>query len=332
MNRPLTRVLLRLLVLAGVIGLAAALTFGYLGRFHAAFDSFAHFRLHIASALAIATPFLLLMRLWPEALFALVLSIASTVQTIGSPFAGDNAAQAAGGAVYRLLHMNLRYDNDTPQAALSLIGQIRPDVITLAEVSEAWRQKLTLLEASYPYRILCPPPSPIGGVAILSRRPFSEDFEPACADRGAFAHAKLDIGGRTVDIATVHLGWPWPFEQPWQLPTIEPLLAELGETAIIAGDLNAVPWSHTARRVAVAADARLLSGIGPTWLHGGLPQFLRPWIGLPIDNLLIKGAVSARHAATSGPVGSDHLPVVLEFSLPAAEKPADVLQATLIPI
>ena len=320
---------MRLVVLAAVIGLAAALTFGYLGRLHPALDSFAHFRLHIAAALAVITPLLLLVRLWPEALFALVLSVASTVQTIGSPFAGESAAQAADGAVYRLLHMNLRYDNHTPEAALSLIGQMRPDVITLVEVSEAWRQKLALLEASYPHRMICPPPSPIGGGAILSRRPFSGGSEPLCGDRGSFAHAKLDIGGRTVDVATLHLGWPWPFEQPWQLPMIEPMLAGVGETAIIAGDLNAVPWSHTARRVASAADATLLRGIGPTWLHGALPGFFRPWIGLPIDNILTKGAVVARRAATTVPVGSDHLPVLLEFTLPVPEKQADILQAAL---
>lgn len=329
MRRPAQVVVLRLFVLAAVIGLAGGLTFGYLGRLHPAFDAFAHFRLHIAAALAVMTPLLILMRLWPEAMFALVLSVASTVQTVGLPFANEGLVSDARGATYRLLHLNLRYDNETPEAVLSLIGQLRPDVITLVEVSNAWRQKLSLLETSYPHHIICPPPSPIGGVAILSRRPFSEGTEPLCGDRGAFAHARLDIGGRTVEVATVHLGWPWPFEQPWQLPRIEAMLERVGENAIIAGDFNAVPWSLAARRIATAADARLLRGIGPTWLPGGLPDRLKPWIGLPIDNVLIKGTIVAGHAATAGPVGSDHLPVVVEFTLPVPERPVDVLQAGL---
>src|SRR5690606_37001389 len=118
-------------------------------------------------------------------------------------------------------------------------------VLTLNEVSASWRQKLVLLKAAYPHSIICPAPSHVGGVAILSRRPFAQGFEPYCADRGAFAHARLDIGGNILDVATLHLGWPWPFEQPWQLPHLTPFLGAVADTAIIAGDLNAVPWSRS---------------------------------------------------------------------------------------
>src|SRR5690606_35461252 len=119
-----------------------------------------------------------------------------------------------------------------------------------------------------------------------------QGFEPYCGDRGAFVHARLDIGGRVFDVAAVHLGWPWPFAQRWQLPNLTPLLGQIGDTAIVAGDLNAVPWSQTARRVSTDADARILRGIGPTWLDRRLPDWLRPLIGLPIDNLMVKGGVA----------------------------------------
>lgn len=333
MERLRGSILLRLAALAMLTGLAGALTFGYLGRLHPAFDSFSHFRIHLAAAMLVVALPLLALRFRPEAVFAILFGAAAIVQTIGLPGASGVApvrASATGEmeAVYRLLHINLRYDNPTPEAALSLIGSLRPDAVTLTEVSERWAQTLTRIEAAYPYRLICPRPAEIGGVAILSRRPFATELEPYCGDRGAFAHARLDLGGRTLDVAALHLGWPWPFEQPWQVPRVTPLLAGLGDTAIVAGDLNAVPWSRTVGRIAAAAgNARVLRGIGPTWLDRRLPAWLRPRIGLPIDNVMVKGGVLPVGLGTLDAVGSDHLPVLLEFMLLPEEKPAPVLQA-----
>lgn len=320
-----TWIAFRLAALAVVAGGGAALALGHLGWLHPAFDSFSHLRLHLAALLLVAAPLLLVLRLRPEALLAAVLGVVPIVATVEWRTPPQAAASAAPAAVYRLLHLNLRYDNPTPEAVLSLIGRERPDVVTLAEVSPPWREKLALLEAAYPYRLVCRPPTFIGGVAILSRRPFAGGREPSCADRGASARARVDLGGRTVEIVALHLGWPWPFGQPWQLPRVEAQLRAIGATAIVAGDLNAVPWSHAARRLAAAANARILRGIGPTWLDRRLPQGLLRRIGLPIDNLMVKGGVvPARIEALEG-VGSDHLPVLLEFAL--RPQPAEVLRA-----
>lgn len=321
----------RLATLAVVAGLGAALTFGYLGQLHPAFDSFSHLRLHLCALLLVLAPLLAALRLRVEAVFALLLGLAAPIQTVAVlEMAGGTEAQDTGGAAtWRLLHLNLRYDNPTPEAVLSLIGQARPDVMTLTEVSDLWVGKLALIEAAYPYRLICPQPTFIGGVAILSRRPFSGGIEPYCGNRGAFAHAAIDLGGERVDVAALHMGWPWPFEQPWQIPRLAPLLARLDGTAVVAGDLNAVPWSHAARRLAAAAGARILPGIGPTWLHRRLPQALLRWIGLPLDNVMAKGGIVPGRLETLGHVGSDHLPVLLEFSLRQREMEAETLKAGL---
>jgi endonuclease/exonuclease/phosphatase (EEP) superfamily protein YafD len=57
---------------------------------------------------------------------------------------------------------------------------------------------------------------------------------------------------------------------------------------------------------------------GPTWLYRMLPEFLR-FAGLPIDRVFAKGDVIVHSVATLEAVGSDHLPVLVEFSLEAAE-------------
>lgn len=325
MSRHRSFLLPRLAVLAALCASGAAIGFGYLGRLHPAFDAFSHLRLHIAAVLVVLAPILLALRLRVEAAFALLLGVAAIAQTVWLDIEpGIASVETRGEPVYRLLHMNLRFDNPTPETALSLIGETRPDVVTLAEMSDMWRTKLASLEATYPHRLICSQPSRIGGVAILSRRPFAQGFEPRCGDRGSFANIRLDLGGREVGIATLHMGWPWPFEQPWQLPRLTPLLESVGDTAIIVGDLNATPWSEAARRVAEAGGAQILRGVGPTWLDRRLPDAWRSRIGLPIDNLMLKGGVTAASLRTLDNPGSDHLAILLEFSVAAQQEQGEV--------
>jgi endonuclease/exonuclease/phosphatase (EEP) superfamily protein YafD len=219
--------------------------------------------------------------------------------------------------------MNLRFNNPTPEKVLSLIGRTQPDVITLDEVSDMWKAKLGLLSSAYPYRILCPYPNRVFGVALLSRRPFAAGTEPRCDPRGAMAIANVDFGGTSVDVAAIHLGWPWPFEQSWQIGELSEQIASLGETSIMAGDCNAVPWSAAVRRVASLGKLTVMPSAGPTWLQIELPDFLR-FAGLPIDQVFSKGSVLIHSATRLENTGSDHLPVMVEFSLKReAQKPVD---------
>ena len=326
--------LLRLVALGSVLGIAGALIFGFLGRFHPAFDSFSHFRIHLAVLLLIAILPLAALRYWPEAAFALLLGTGAIWTTLGG-FSDTSARKAglvadldaASMPVFRLMHLNLRYDNDRPELVLSAIGEHRPDIVTLTEVSGVWAERLSVLDATYPHRIVCPPPTHIGGVAILSRRPFVSNPADACGDRGSFANVEVDFAGRRASVVAMHLGWPWPFGQSWHLSRIEDDLPNLADSAILAGDFNAVPWSQTVRRTAELGGLHIVRGIGPTYLDRRLPDALRPWIGLPIDQIMAKGGVVVGKARALPAVGSDHLPVLVEFSILPQEPEAEVLQA-----
>jgi endonuclease/exonuclease/phosphatase (EEP) superfamily protein YafD len=336
MLRPPFRILLRLAALLALAGTAAAIGFGYLGHLHPAFDSFSHFRIHLAAGLLVSAPVMLLLRYRPEALLAAVFGVAAIAGTLDTPISGaasaGHATAAPEGPVFRLLHLNLRFNHSEPSRVLSLIGRVQPDIVTLNEVSAMWGERLALLEAAYPHRIICNPPRHVGGAAILSRRPFAEGFSPRCDERGALALARIDLAGREAEFASLHLSWPWPFGQQRQLALLEPDLAMLGDTAVLAGDLNAVRWSDTARRLARMTDMRLLSGIGPTWLFGTLPDVLRRHAGLPIDNVLVKGGLVPLSVEAIEDAGSDHLPVLLTFTVLAPGEPAEVLHAGLAPL
>ncbi|MDN2568592.1 endonuclease/exonuclease/phosphatase family protein, partial [Aquibium sp. A9E412] len=224
---------------------------------------------------------------------------------------------------HRLLQLNLRYDNRSADAVLALIAETAPDVVTLNEVSSAWREALRATEDDYPYRVFCRPGALIGGVAILSRRRFDYRWPPQCHERGALAIAGVWLDEtRSLKVAAVHLGWPWPYGQHGQVARLAAPLGTLGETALVAGDLNAAPWSETATRLAAAGGLTMVRGIGPTWLHRALPGALRPALGLPIDHVLVKGAVLPLAARRLAAAGSDHLPVLFDFALLPQERPA----------
>jgi endonuclease/exonuclease/phosphatase (EEP) superfamily protein YafD len=336
MNGKTAKRAIGLIAFWATVLLSLPLVGGFFGRLHPAFDSLAHFRVHLAALLVLAAlPLLLDRSLRWNGLLAILFGCAAILTATGTSFLPALGAVQASyqpkdslSPVYRLLQLNLRFDNPEPGKVLSLIGRVRPDVVTLNEVSPMWADKLALLSSAYHYRTVCTIDNHAGGVAILSLRPFAEGTEGKCLEGGTFATATVDLGGRFVEIGALHLHWPWPFSQSYQIDNITPLLAATMETAILAGDFNAAPWSAASARIANAGGMTPIGPAGPTWLYRRLPEFLR-FAGLPIDRVFTKGEVVVHSVGTLEAVGSDHVPVLVEFSLEAAEpKPEDPLTAT----
>jgi endonuclease/exonuclease/phosphatase (EEP) superfamily protein YafD len=320
-----------------MLGCSVALVAGFFGTLHPAFDSFAHFRVHLAVLMALCALPLLATSFRLQAATALLFAVAAfattsnalpvprlwPVQAAYEANPDDQTVYPGDQPVYRLLQMNLRFNNPTPKKVLSLIGRTNPDVITLDEVSEMWTTELGYIASAYPYRILCPYPNGVFGVALLSRRPFAAGTQPRCDRRGAMAIATVDFGGTDVDVAAMHLTWPWPRNQSRQIGGLQEELASLGETSILACDCNAAPWSAAVRRVADLGKLTVVPSPGPTWLYIKLPDFLR-FAGLSIDQVFSKGAVLIHSVSRLEGTGSDHLPVMVEFSLrPEEKKPVD---------
>lgn len=321
---------------AAMLALSLMLLAGFFGAFHPAFDSLGHFRMHLAVLSALLALPLLATSHRLVALSVLVFSL-TAFSTASGAFGflrltrveASFAAAPDDRATYRLLQMNLLYDNPTPGKVLSLIGRIKPDVITLEEVSQMWKPRLALLAGAYPHSIYCPYPNTVFGVAILSRRPFAAGFEAQCHERGAMAVARVDFSGTQVDVAALHLTWPWPFHQPWQIGAVSEPLAALSQNAVMGADCNATPWSAAVRRVAQAGKLSVVPSVGPTWLDKRLPEFLR-FAGLPIDQLFWKGDIVIHKATRLESTGSDHLPVLMEFSIrPADKEPAGERQTAI---
>lgn len=307
---------LRNVCLLAIIALCIPLIAGFFGRVHPALDSLAHFRAHLAALIALCSLPLVLGSMWQHAALGLSLALASflTLVPLHSLMQGAQAdSPQPGMATYRLLQLNLRYDNPEPNKVLSLVGREQPDIITFEEVAHATRDIPARLEHLYPHQINCRYVSSVGSVAILSRRPFLT--QPLCEKSGRLAVATVDLNGQPVQIAAVHLGWPWPFEQANEVSKLQAVFSALGDHAIVAGDFNATGWSHSVRRIAEAGGLTRGAHTSPTWLHPSLPKALRPIIGLPIDHALSKGAVNILDIRNGEDAGSDHAPLIIDFTI-----------------
>lgn len=306
------------LAYAAALAISLPLVLGLFGQLHPALDSFAHLRAHLAVLMAAAALPLLLVRARLHALVALLLGVGALATTLPlSTFttAKARALPAGDRAVYRLLHLNLRFDHAEPGRVLSLIAHERPDVLALNEVSAHWRSQLDLIAAAYPHRLICPGDNPAGGVAILSRRPFVEEATIGCSGDGRLARATIDLGGRPVDVAALHMHWPWPWRQFAEIRRLAPVLHDLDDAAILATDLNATPWSAAYAAVVEAGGFADPARVGPTWLPYALSAALRPLAGMPIDHVMTKAGVTLHALRALGDVGSDHLPLLAEFSI-----------------
>ena len=285
---------------------------------HPAIDSLSHFRMHlVALSLLCALPLLLSKRWRRTAMPIIAAALLVSAVTVGPLLSngGIRAAAAPGGsAPYRLLQSNLRFDNSEPDRLFELIAQAKPDVVTLQEVSKDWIARLSVLNEQYRHRVICERESRLGGVAILSRHPIKTD-SAACLDDGLLAIATVEVDGRQVDMAALHLHWPWPYDQHAQVDWNARDLSQLGATALLAGDFNAAPWSNTTRMLAAGGGLEPAGLIGPTWLRAWMPDALRRLAGLPLDQILIKGGIAPTRIERGPSIGSDHLPVLMEFAL-----------------
>ncbi|MEQ8295270.1 MAG: endonuclease/exonuclease/phosphatase family protein [Nitratireductor sp.] len=337
-TKPRARSLMSSLCIAAMLALALALAVGFGGSLHPAFDSFAHLRIHVAGLLGLAGLAAFGLGLRAAGVGAVIVAGLAVASTLASPFWHSPAAAGADIAQqdvarYRLLQLNLRFDHPEPNRVLSLIARAQPDIVTLNEVSPHWRLALERIAAAYPHRLVCAASAGVGGVAILSRRPFAANAGKACAPGGRFAHAGIDLGGTTVTVAAVHFGWPWPSRQAGEAARLAPVIAALGGPTILAGDFNATPWSAFFTRFVADGGFETPPRIGATWLYQALPRALRPALGLPIDHVMTRGGVRLVQTAAGADAGSDHVPVLADFVLdpPAGAVPAATIALAASP-
>jgi endonuclease/exonuclease/phosphatase (EEP) superfamily protein YafD len=307
------------------LGLILGVTLGFLGAFHPAFDTIAHFRWHFALAMIFLALLGVMLRV-PRVPILLIFFAAIGVwqSSAGNRMdlskntnpSASRSISTSGDSTQKitLLQYNLRFNNPLKDGVLAMIRDTNADILTLNETSREWTPALETLKTDYPFLFHCPEWQAIGGGMIFSKFPLRADNN-YCHSYAALGLTEVQIETQWITIGTVHMRWPWPASGPEQLIAIEPALIKIDSNAVIAGDFNATTWSHAVRKFADLSGMNVAKGYGGTWIYKWLPTSLAPFFGLPIDHVMAKGIVKIVSVKSLPAIGSDHLPLLAEISI-----------------
>lgn len=307
--------------------LGVATVAAFLGPWSQFADAFSHFRLHmsafalLSAALAIASGGLARAR--KAAVIGLLIAIINTMTSLGVSEVAE--AAPAGGTPLKVMTINVLYRAANDEQIVAHITAEQPDVVLLQELTQARAGLLDRLHAAYPWQVHCGSAAPTGeqwscDVAIVSRVPWESARADAIGDEGAkLATARFGAAHEGLLVGSIHLKWPLISDQAAQLRAIANEIAGHRGPIVLAGDLNAAPWSAAVRAFIRQSNLREASRFTPTWPRrtfvGGRPCALCV-PQLQIDHVFVSAHVRVVGAHAGDDVGSDHLPLIAELALP----------------
>lgn len=310
---PIASRLFRLAALA-VTGPPLAIAVSALSGFgHRGPDLLAQF---VAPALlataALAAVLLLLRRMrWALAAAATAGLLALAVWPQWFPPTG-RAAPAT--PILRLYSANLWARNDDIAAIAASIREADADILVLIELGDAPAARIDTLLEGYPYRVVThriDRPSGAARSVIASRRPLREIPDRPDGLHAVAAVAETPLG--PVNVIGVHLTRPWPFQEQWgqisEAMALAAIRRSLEGPVIVAGDFNSVSSARIGRQVKKDVGLVPAPGFPGTW-----PAALPAALGVTIDHVWRSPDLALTGRRLGRPTGSDHRPVVVEFT------------------
>jgi endonuclease/exonuclease/phosphatase (EEP) superfamily protein YafD len=269
-------------------------------------------------SLAAAVVLLLLRRRWPA---AAVLAAAAWNAALIAPCyfpanTPDHVAERK-----RILYANVHVFNRDRQKLLDLIEAENPDTIVIVEATPEWVASLGVFYSRYPTRHEAPQQG-VFGMAMYSRLPLEiEEIKLGKGDANIALLARYDDRGQTVNILAVH---PPPPISPSraenrnaQIMNAASLARGQDGESMVIGDMNVTPWSPVFREALDAGglgDSRRGFGIQPSWPAD------RWLLRIPIDHCLVTPGVAIHDRRIGSFIGSDHLPLVIDYSIASKAK------------
>jgi endonuclease/exonuclease/phosphatase (EEP) superfamily protein YafD len=232
------------------------------------------------------------------------------------PFARAGSEESA--SRIRILTVNVTWINHNYENVFRLLQQEKPDVICMQETTPQWLDALKSLYPDYPYSVSDPGIRPASGIAMLSRIPLSQTKVLGESGRPMLS-AVLQIGQRRVRMLTFHLLPPingyCVRANSEEMEELARLVKGSDLPSIVAGDLNATPWSPGCRRLEKTTglvNTRRGWGLLATW-----PAYRR-WFVFPIDHILASRELKAARCWRGPRVGSDHYPLFADLDMSSA--------------
>ncbi len=295
-------------------GLGTLTLAGFMGRWHWLLDLTSHFRWYCLLA-ALVWYAITSRRRSRLATAWLAVAVGANAWAL-LPYWLPASHEAGKGDPLTIVSLNVRAENADKQRTLTYLRERKADVVVLLEVDDAWSAALRDLESLYPHRVITPEPGHFG-IAVLSRVPLDGPKVVELAGGSPAVIAGLPRGKQGCLLMAAHPFAPtsaqFAARRDAQLAAMGDLAAGDTRPVVVAGDLNATPWSHGFR--ALAGPRRLRDsatgrGVQATWNA-------RLWAPrIPIDHVIVSPEIGVQSRTVGPDVGSDHLPVEATLVVP----------------
>lgn len=218
------------------------------------------------------------------------------------------------GSRVRVLVLNVHTASSSFADVERLLHDEQPDVVALVEVSQRWLDALAPSLASYQGR-LAEPRDDNFGVALYTRTALVGSIERVGGSLPS-VFAETAIRGTPLGLV-VHTLPPISGEaldsQRDQLDAVAARVRAMRPPVLVAGDLNAPPWSRPFHRFVAHSGLRdSRAGFGVQASFPAASALLR----IPIDHVLVSCSIGVVDRRIARDVGSDHLPVVVDVVVP----------------
>ena len=217
---------------------------------------------------------------------------------------------------YRLMLLNLYNQNHDIDSVRLLVQEVDPDIICFIEVEGQWRRGLQPLEKQFPYTA-----SDVrfwgNGVKLFSKYPLTTK-ESVSVDHAPLVHTMVALPDQQLTIVATHPFSPTNnrrvLQRNKQISQIASIVEQLSGPLITVGDFNCTTWSRHLeqfQRRTGLTDSRKGFGIQPSWPSW---KFCFPF-RITIDHIFVSNEITVAERRIGRFCGSDHFPVILDFSI-----------------
>lgn len=253
-----------------------------------------------------------------------VFAIGAVVAGLG--WARLSSAEATLPGEIRVVSFNVRFDNRDSERTRTYLDEIDADVVVFQEFMYGWHGKMKRW-TEWPVRY-----SGRGSnVAVMSRLPLSRtDPEPYRVLSSRIVRLALSRSDDPADGEFVVYGIhpPTPREMGrWE--DRNAVLDELagyvraekpGTAVVVAGDWNTPTWSpHLVRFLDETGFSNAHEGWWPPPTRISLRDWVPPFVGSPVDRIVVSPEIAVTRSLVGPDLGSDHLPVVADIALPPVQ-------------
>jgi endonuclease/exonuclease/phosphatase (EEP) superfamily protein YafD len=311
--------LLTILVAAAAAAASLATLSGFFSRLWWVFDLFTHFRFQYMLTLLGAA--LILIVLGHTSLAALAgffagINLALIAPLYLKPFSLSSPSNSAKVKSFRMLMANVLQPNQQHRRLAEVIQANNPDLIVLIEINQEWMNALAPTLAEHSHRLVELREDHYG-LGIFSRFPIIHSQVVKFIDEDMPALiAEIDLEGQALTVAAVHPPPPksalMASQRNRYFNALAGFAARHEGRLLIAGDLNSSSWSpHFTRLLEHSglSDSRQGFGMQLSWPAG------RPHMLTSIDHVLVSPDVRVRSRRLGPKIGSDHYPIILDFSV-----------------